>query len=156
MSDIQRTFFAVADREAPCPHADAKPAKKSSEPNRKTRLEKSVPPILRGWLMRTTRVHAHLCAIVRLYGRPDRAGGQSNEGEAYAARAARGDPTLLEDAYSLSIDELIDLRDEVRKVIYAAPPTAALPGTRAKVEELARRARAGQSLFVDTDGKIPT
>jgi len=154
MSDIQRTFFAVTDREAPCPRPAAKTVKKSSNPNRRTRLENSVPPILRSWLMRTMRVHAHLCAIVRLYGRPENAGGKSNEGEAYAARAARGDPTLLEDAYSLSIDELSDLRNEVRQVIYSAPPTAAMPGTPAKVEEMARRVAAGKSLFVDADPRI--
>lgn len=154
MSDVQRTFFVAGQKPkaAPCPLPGAKP-KKSSEPNRKTRLQKSVSPTLRDWLMRTTRVHAHLCSIVRLYGRPERAGGQSNEGEAYAARAARGDPTLLEDAYSHSIEELVELREEVRRVIYEAQPTAALPGSRAKVEELARRARAGKSLFFDKDAK---
>lgn len=152
MSDCQKTFFAADSPKKAVPCPGPKP-RKSSEPNRKTRLEKSVSPTLRSWLIRTTRVHAHLCAIVRLYGRPDRAGGQSNEGEAYAARAARGDPTLLEDAYSLSIDELIDLREEVRRVIYNAAPTPSLPGSREKVEEMARRARLGKSLFVDKDAK---
>jgi hypothetical protein len=101
------------------------------------------------------RVHAHLCAIVRLYGNPSKAGGQSNQGETYAARAARGDRTLLYDAVGLSIDELTEIREQIQAVIDAAVPTAAAPGTADKVEEMARRAERGESLFVDGDGPRP-
>jgi hypothetical protein len=101
------------------------------------------------------RVHAHLCAIVRLYGDPTKAGGQSNQGETYAARAARGDRTLLYDAVGLSIDELTEIREQIQKVIDAAVPTAAAPGSKDKVIEMARRAERGESLFVDGDGPRP-
>jgi hypothetical protein len=104
--------------------------------------------------MRTTRVHAHLCAIVRLYGRPDRAGGQSNEGEAYAARAARGDRTLLYDALTVSRDELDEIRADIERQMDTVTPTTALPGTAAKVQELAARMARGETLFVDRDAKI--
>jgi hypothetical protein len=89
---------------------------------------------------------------VRLYGDPSKAGGQSNQGETYAARAARGDRTLLYDAIGLSIDELTEIRNEIQAEIDAAPPTQAAPGSREKVAEMARRAERGESLFVDGDG----
>lgn len=101
------------------------------------------------------RVHAHLCAIVRLYGDPSKAGGQSLQGETYAARAARGDRTLLYDAVGLSIDELTEIRNEIQAVLDAATPTAATPGTAEKVAEMVRRAERGESLFVDGDGPRP-
>jgi len=101
------------------------------------------------------RVHAHLCAIIRLYGNPSKAGGQSNQGETYAARAARGDRTLLYDAIGLSIDELVEIRNEIQLVIDAAPPTQAAAGSADKVDEMARRAERGESLFVEGDGPRP-
>jgi hypothetical protein len=122
-----------------------------SQSHRRTRLEKGLPPELVGWLHRVTRVHAHLLAIVRLYGNPSKAGGQSNEGEAYAARAARGDRTLLYDCLTVSRDELDDIRNEVQALMDAAPPTAHLPGSPAKVEVLVERYARGDSLFVQGD-----
>lgn len=101
------------------------------------------------------RCHAHLCAIVRLFGRPDRAGGQSNLGETYAARAARGDRTILYDAITLTVDELLAVRDEIQAEMDAAPPTPAAPGTTDKVDEMARRAERGESLFIEGDGPRP-
>lgn len=89
---------------------------------------------------------------MRLYGNPSKAGGQSLQGETYAARAARGDRTLLYDAVGLSIDELGEIRHEIQVVIDAAPPTQAAPGSADKVAEMARRAERGESLFVDGDG----
>lgn len=103
------------------------------------------------WLHRVARCHAHLCAIVRLYGDPSKAGGQSNAGETYQARAARGDRTLLYDALTVTIDELIEVRDEIGATMDAAEPTTAAPGTPDKVEEMCRRAERGESLFVDGD-----
>ena len=101
---------------------------------------------------RVARCHAHLCAIVRLYGDPSKAGGQSNAGETYAARAARGDQTLLYDCITVTVDELVAVRDEIQARIDAAPPTQAAPGSGDKVSEMARRAERGESLFVDGDG----
>ena len=103
------------------------------------------------WLHRVARCHAHLCAIVRLYGDPSKAGGQSNAGETYQARAARGDRTLLYDALTVTIDELIEVRDEIGVTMDASEPTTAVPGTPDKVEEMCRRAERGESLFVDGD-----
>lgn len=122
---------------------------------RRTRLRAGTCPRLAGWLHRSARVHAHLCAIIRLYGNPSKAGGQSNQGETYAARAARGDRTLLYDAIGLSIDELTEIRNEIQAVIDAAPPTQAAPGTVDKVDEMARRAERGESLFIEGDGPRP-
>lgn len=119
---------------------------------RRTRLSAGICKTLAGWLHRVARVHAHLCAIVRLYGRPDRAGGQSNLGETYAERARRGDRSLLYEALTLSIDELSDIREEIFQVMEQAPPTTAAPGSREKVEVMALRMERGESLFIGGDG----
>lgn len=121
------------------------------EHNRRTRLEKGLPPELVNWLHRTVRVHAHLLAIVRLYGNPSKAGGQSNEGEAYAARAARGDRTMLYDALTVARDELDAVREEVHQAMESAPPTSHPPGSWGKVEVMAERMARGDSLFIRTD-----
>jgi len=107
---------------------------------------------LKAWLMRVVRIHAHLCQVVRLYGNPARAGGQSLLGETYQARAARGDRTLLQDCLTTAIDELVGVRGEVETAIEDVAPIAAQPGSSEKVKEMARRAERGESLFVDGDG----
>lgn len=107
---------------------------------------------MKNWLHRCVYVHAHLLTIVRLYGRPERAGGQSLLGETYAARAARGDKTLLQDCLTVAIDALSALREEVELAIAKVEPTDAQPGTRAKVEAMARRVELGQAVFSDRDG----
>jgi hypothetical protein len=92
---------------------------------------------------------------VRLYGSPDKAGGQSLQGETYAARAARGDRTLLYDAITVTVEELLAVREEIQAVIDAAEPTTAQPGSKEKVDEMARRAERGESLFIEGDGPRP-
>lgn len=134
--------------------ACAKNQKRGGEKNRRTRLSRELSTTVRDWLIRTTRVHAHLCYMVRLFGRPETAGGQSLDGEAYAARAARGDRTLLYDAFTFSIDELTTLRNEVAKEMDAAEPTAARPGTPEKVAALSLRVDRGQSLFIEKDAPL--
>jgi hypothetical protein len=129
--------------------------RRSLESGRRTRLRPGTCQQLAGWLHRTARVHAHLCAIVRLYGAPEKAGGQSNQGDTYAERAARGDRTLLYEALTLSRDEIDAIRAEVDAVMDAAPPTPAAPGTADKVSEMARRAERGESLFIEGDGPRP-
>jgi hypothetical protein len=121
------------------------------EIHRRTRLEKGLPAELVRWLHRVVRVHAHLLAIVRLYGNPSKAGGQSNEGEAYAARAARGDRSLLYDCLTVSRDELDEIRAEVQALMDSAPPTTSPPGSPGKVEAMVERYARGDSLFVHGD-----
>lgn len=120
---------------------------------RRTRLRTGLCPRLAQWLRRTARVHAHLCAIVRLYGSPTRAGGQSLQGETYAARAAAGDRTLLHESLTRSIDEITAIREELEAEMAAAPPTAAPPGSKAKVNEMALRVERGDALFIEGDSK---
>lgn len=126
----------------------------AGQPNRRTRLAADTDPRLRGWLHRAARVHAALANTVRLYGRPGRAGGQSNHGDSYGQRAANGDPSLLADALGLVVDEASELRDEVLAVMDAAPPTRHPPGSRGKVDTMVDRAAAGLSLFVERDGAV--
>jgi hypothetical protein len=123
------------------------------ERTRRTRLEKGLPQELVGWLHRTVRVHAHLLAIVRLYGNPSKAGGQSNEGEQYAARAARGDRTMLYDALTVAREELDAIREEVHNVMESTPPTRHPPGSPEKVEVIRERMSRGESLFINGDLK---
>lgn len=127
--------------------------KTKGDPHRRTRLEKGLPPELVTWLHRTARVHAHLLMIVRLYGNPSQGGRLSNDGEGYPARAARGDRTLLFDALTVSRDELDAIREEVYAVMQSTPPTSHPPGTAGKVDVMAARFVAGDSLFVDGDAK---
>lgn len=142
------------DKCSPVDRQEPPRPKAKGEENRRTRLEKGLPPELVNWLHRTTRVHAHLLAIVRLYGNPSRAGGPSNEGDGYAARAARGDRTLLYDALTVSRDELDTIREEVHALMESTTPTSHEPGTPGKVEVMVKRFAAGDSLFVDGDAKI--
>lgn len=132
---------------------DIAPPPAAGQPNRRTRLDATIEPRLRGWLIRATRTHAHLCSIVRLYGAPSKAGGQSLLGEGYASRAARGDQTLLFDCVSFCRDELAEVATEILACMDAAPATSAAPGTPEKVAALVERASRGESLFIDGDGK---
>ena len=87
---------------------------------------------------------------MRLYGDPDRAARGANN-TIYHARAAAGDPSILHDAITVTIDELVEIRDEIQQHMDGAEPTTAVPGSASKVAELRRRAERGDSLFVDGD-----
>lgn len=137
-----------------CSPDDREPApapKATAEKNRRTRLDKDLPPELVPWLHRTTRVHAHLMGIVRLYGNPEKAGGQSLEGEAYAARVRRGDRTILYECLTVARDELDAIREEIGRVMDAAPPTEHPPGSPGKVEVMRERMHRGESIFINDD-----
>lgn len=152
MGDVQREFFAVPQ---PKHSASAEPAWKRAEANRRTRISREVPVQLRDWLHRVVRCHAHLLAVVRLYGNPSKAGGSSSvHGDTYAARAARGDRTLLYDAVGITADELLDVRREIEREMDAAPPTDAEPGSRDKVLIMEARAARGESIFLDRDRRM--
>jgi hypothetical protein len=110
-------------------------------------------PEIANWLIRITRIHAHLRYIVRLFAEPEIAGGQSLEGETYSARAARGDRTLVYDAVGYAGEELAEIRREIESVMDAATPTTFPPGTAEKVAVMLDRANRGESLFVDGDVK---
>lgn len=130
------------------------PGVRTGEPGRRTRIAAEVDPQIRGWLHRFARVHAHLTTLVRLFGNPDRAGGQSLHGDTYAARAARGDRTLLYDACTLAVDELAAIRAEIQSEMDGTAPTEHWPGTAGKVAEMERRAMRGESLFNPADAVI--
>jgi len=116
--------------------------------NRRTRISAEVGTQLRAWLVRVTRVHAHLLTIVRLYGRPDRAGGG---GHVYADKVAAGDRTLLSSCLTHAICELSEIRDEVDREIDDVEPVEAFPGSREKLAAMRERITAGLSLFSARD-----
>jgi hypothetical protein len=139
-----------------CSPEDREPApapKATVEKNRRTRLDKDLPGELVPWLHRTARVHAHLMGIVRLERNPEKAGGQSLEGEAYAARVARGDRTILYECLTLARDELDAIRQEIGHVMDAATPTQHPPGSGGKVEVMRERMHRGESIFIDDDAR---
>lgn len=129
------------------------PPVRRREGNRRTRIAAEVDPQLRDWLRRAVRAHAHICATVRRFGDPSTAGGASLRGDEYSERIARGDRTVLFDCVTYCIEELAGIRDDIERVMDATPPTHHLPGTPEKVEVLARRLQAGDSLFVEGDAK---
>lgn len=128
-------------------------AKQRVEANRRTRLRPGIGKQLAAHLHRVARVHAHLCAIVRLYGNPSQAGGQSLRGDTYAAQAARGDRTLLHVFITQAVDELTAVRNAIEIEMDSAPPTTAAPGTAEKIEVMAQRVERGESLFIKGDSK---
>jgi hypothetical protein len=147
MADRQQHFFRAPD--APGQLAGR------TEPtptNRRSRFERKVPTQLRDWLIRATRVHAHICSVVRLYARP---GAADPAGDSYESRAARCDQTLLFDAMRMAGDESHAIADEIYKVMESATGTDALPGTTDKVAIMRQRALRGESLFTDRDRRTP-
>jgi len=151
MPHVQRTFFAEEPSEAVLCLRVSEKSKREKPP---ATPKRSAPPKIQVWLTRLTRIHAHAKYIVRLFAHPEIAGGQSLEGETYAARAARFDQTLIHDAFMLIRDQAGDGVVEVQASMDDAPPTVALPGTPEKVAEMEARAMRGESIFVDKDAKI--
>ena len=107
-----------------------------------------MPPKIHSWLIRTTRVHAHLCYIVRVFGQPQ----ANSKGDTIEARAARRDKTLLLDCWTYAQSELDQLRQEVSAEM-EPPATKTAPGSAERIVELARRAERGQNLFTDGDAR---
>ena len=141
--DTSHADDAADDLDDPLlPHSEAKQ-------NRRTRFQDHLSPKMRKWLTATARVHARLCAIVRLYNAPQRAG----EG-ILTVRLTREDKTLLFDALNAAAFEIDLIREQVSAEMGKAAPTSAPPGSHEKVTAMAARFDAGQWLFIDGDAKI--
>lgn len=125
--------------------------------NRRTRLApkkgranaRRLPPRIHSWLIRTTRVHASLCYLVRCFGQTH----HTDVGDTVEARAARNDRTLLYDFWTHNINELEQLRQELDAEMQPFA-TAHAPGSPGKVDELERRAARLQNLFRDGDAPL--
>lgn len=98
-------------------------------------------------------MQAHLRSTLAIYATKRDVGGCSLFNEAYKTRAAKADRTILYDALTLALDEFGEVRDEVQAIMDAAKPTTALPGSRAKVAEMERRALDGRSIFIEGDAE---
>lgn len=116
--------------------------------NRRTRLSPRIGKRLAGWLRRVSRVHAHLCNVIRLYGRERKSASGTNE---WRARALAGDQTILADALIVAVAELTEIQTSIDRAMHATPATDAAPGTPAKVEVLAQRVAQGFALFIHGD-----
>jgi hypothetical protein len=119
----------------------------------RVRMIPELDPKLRVWLTRCSRVHAALSNVVRVYSNPERAGGMSNAGDEYVARAQRGCPTLLWDCLAYCHDELQAIQAEVGDEMEDTPATRHPPGSKAKVAILAQRFHDGKSLFIEADSR---
>jgi hypothetical protein len=109
-------------------------------------------PQLRKWLTRVQRVQAHLRSTLLIYSNRRNVGGDSLIGNhAYTERAASYDRTILHDALLLARDEFDEVVREVQAVMDSPKPTAAIPGTKEKVDVMEARARGGYSIFIDKD-----
>ena len=123
--------------------------KAEAKQNRRCRFQSHLSPKMRKWLTATARVHARLCAIVRLYNAPHRAG----EG-VLTDRLAGEDKTLLFDALNAAAFEIDLIREQVSEQMAKAPPTSAPPGSHEKVSQMAARFDRGEWLFIEGDAKI--
>ena len=120
---------------------------------RRLRWPDDLDPRLRKWLTRVMRVHAHLRTTLAIYTTATDVGGCSLGNDHYKRRAARADRTILHDALALALDEYTDVLREIQDAMDAAPPTTAVPGTKAKVDVMESRAREGHSIFIEADAK---
>lgn len=116
--------------------------------NRRTRLSPTIGKTLTDWLHRTTRVHAHLLNVVRLYGKEN---ANRLETDEWRLRALAGDRTILCDAVSAASDTLRAIANEIERAMQAAAPTDAAPGTQQKIRVLRRRVSRFQTLWIEGD-----
>jgi hypothetical protein len=116
--------------------------------NRRTRLSPRIGKRLAGWLRRVSRVHAHLCNVIRLYGRERKSASGTNE---WRARALAGDQTILADALIVAVTELSEIQASIDAAMANTPATAAPPGSPEKVAVMAARVAGGFALFIDGD-----
>jgi hypothetical protein len=121
--------------------------------NRRTRLSATIGRRLAGWLRRTVRVHAHLCNVVRLYGRERKSAAGTNE---WRARALAGDQTILADALIVAIRDLSAIQTAIDAAMRETPATDAPPGSPEKVRIMADRVARGFAVFLDADRPIDT
>ncbi len=118
----------------------------------RVRWPADLDPKLRKWLTRVQRVQAHLRSTLLIYSARRDVGGDSLIGNhAYNDRAANYDRTILHDALLLARDEFDEVVREVQAVMDSPKPTAAIPGTKEKVDVMEARARGGFSIFLDKD-----
>jgi hypothetical protein len=129
-----------------------------SPDNRRTRLAgrkdrgggPDLPAKVHDWLIRTTRVHAHLCYVVRCFAKP--AGNEP--GDTVEARAARRDRTLLHDCWAYAMGELASLQDELEAEMEPAEAVKHRPGSPEKIATMAERAARLESIFAPGDADL--
>lgn len=122
--------------------------KSAAKQNRRCRFQSHLSPKMRKWLTATARVHARLCAIVRLFNAPQRAGQGT-----FSVRLTREDKSLLFDALNAAAFQIDAIRQQVSAEMDKALPTSALPGSAEKVSAMAARFDRGEWLFHDGDAK---
>ena len=153
----QKTFWRMAARPAAAGTRRVRAC--SADRDRVTRVGRArvrirphVRPEVRAVIREARAAHARITHVLRVYAEPDRAGGASLVGEAYAEAAARGDLRILRDA----IVDAVTVYERIARRIDAVvmpPTTRALPGTSEKVEEMRRRHERDMDLHNDEDAR---
>ena len=154
----QRTFWRLAARPAPpgvrpargCPANRETPSTRVSRA--RVRIRRTVRPEVAAVIREARTAQARVTHVLNVYAQPDRAGGASLVGEAYAAAAARGDLRILRDALTDAVETYIAISRRIDTVI-APAPTRALPGTAEKVETMRQRHERDEDLHNHRDAR---
>lgn len=109
------------------------------------RMPPTLDPKIRTLLTGLARAAATCRAGIDAYCRPRSIGGRTGE------RIAAGDLTILDEFAAAAANQIDEVRTVIDTLIVPRRPTTANPGSRAKVDELARRAADGRGLFHDRD-----
>lgn len=153
----QKTFWRLAARPAPAGarRVRACPADRhevTQVGRARVRIRPHVRPEVAAVIREARAAHARITHVLRVYAQPDRAGGASLVGEAYAAAAARGDLRILRDAIVDAVQIYERIAGRIDAVVMP-PPTRAMPGTSEKVEEMRRRHERDMDLHNDNDAR---
>lgn len=158
---VQRTFWRVPARS----HAAGsrrpgvrlcKPKKVVKKPEtrgqRRVRVHQIVRPQVARWLREVRQILGPMTHCVNVYANPTSAGGMSLVGDAYVEAALAGDPRILLDAIVEVVCRLQGIGRQI-EVVIEPKATAALPGTREKIEEMRRRHERFKALHTDGDSR---
>lgn len=114
---------------------------------RRLRIPDDMPPALRRLLVELARAAATCRAAIKSYVDPSSVGGRHGE------RIAAGDLSILDEFAATAGEQIDAVRVEIQAQMEPRSPVRHLPGTRAKVEDLARRAAEGRGLHHPDDAR---
>lgn len=114
---------------------------------RRLRIPDDMPSPLRRLLVDLARAAATCRAAIKSYVDPASVGGRHGE------RIAAGDLSILDEFAATAGEQIDAVRDEIARQIEPTTPVRHLPGTRAKVDDLARRAAEGRGLHHPDDAR---
>jgi len=156
---VQRTFWRMPARAAAA--GTRRPAvrlcrvkpklrKPEAGGQKRVRIRRDLAPHVAKWLRMGRTQQALLTHALNMMADPEKAGGSSLAGDCYVEAAMAGDPRIILDVMVSLVFGCGAIADEIRAFI-DPKPTAAMPGTPEKVEEMRRRQERFQALHSDKD-----